>query len=148
MDPPEPAPYAGEGMLLGGLPSEAIDALLAAVGPDSPAKLLSVELRHCGGAMARSDPSHGALDCLPGNYLMYGVGIVPEPAAMAPTKEWLAAMSAAMKPWGAGRYLNFSDETEDIAVAFPPETVERLRAAKATYDPENLFHANHPVVSG
>jgi FAD/FMN-containing dehydrogenase len=148
MDPPAPAPYAGAGMLLGELPGAAIDALLGAVGPDSPSKLLSVELRHDGGAMAQGDPSHGAMDRLPGEFLIFGVGIVPEPSAMPPTKEWLAAMSAAMKPWDAGRYLNFSDETEDIAVAFPPETVERLRAAKAKYDPENLFHANHPVVSG
>jgi FAD binding domain-containing protein/berberine-like enzyme len=148
MDPPEPAPYAGSGMLLGDLPGEAIDALLAAVGPDSPSKLLSVELRHDGGAMAQGDPSHGAMDSLPGSFLLFGVGIVPEPAVLAPTKEWLAAMSAAMKPWDAGRYLNFSDEVEDIGVAFPPGTVERLRAAKAKYDPENLFHANHPVVSG
>jgi FAD/FMN-containing dehydrogenase len=148
MDPPEPAPYAGSGMLLGDLPGAAIDALLAAVGPDSPSRLLSVELRHDGGAMARGNPSHGAMDRIPGEFLMFGVGIVPEPAAMAPTKEWLGAMSDAMRPWDAGRYLNFSDETEDIGVAFPPETVERLRAAKAKYDPENLFHANHPVVSG
>ncbi len=147
MDPPAPAPYASAGMLLGDLPGEAIDQLLAAVGPDSPSKLLSVEIRHDGGAMARTDPAHGAMDTLPGSYLMFGVGIVPEPAAMAPTKEWLAAMSGAMEPWDAGRYLNFSDEVENIAVAFPPETVERLRAAKAKYDPESLFHSNHPVVS-
>jgi FAD/FMN-containing dehydrogenase len=148
MDPPDRAPYAGAGMLLSDLPREGIDSFLAAVGPDSPSKLLSVEIRHDGGAMARGDASHGAMDRLPGSFLMFGVGIVPEPAALAPTKEWLGALSEAMKPWDAGRYLNFSDETEDIAVAFPPETVERLRAAKAKYDPENLFHANHPVVSG
>jgi FAD/FMN-containing dehydrogenase len=148
MDPPEPAPYAGRGMLLRDLPGEAIDALLAAVGPDSPSRLLSVELRHDGGAMAQTNPSHGAMDCLPGEFLLFGVGIVPEPSVMAPTLEWLETMTAAMKPWDAGRYLNFSDETEDIAVAFPPETCERLRAAKAKYDPESLFHANHPVVSG
>ncbi|MGH2939347.1 MAG: FAD-binding oxidoreductase [Solirubrobacterales bacterium] len=147
MDPPEPAPYAGAGMLLGDLPSKGIDALLAAVGPDSPTKLLSVELRHDGGAMAKSDPSHGAMDCLPGEFLMFGVGVIPDPSLKAPTEEWLAAMTDAMRPWDAGRYLNFSDEIEDIGVAFPPATVERLRAAKAKYDPENLFHANHPVVS-
>ncbi len=148
MDPPDPAPYAGAGMLLDELPGAAIDALLAAVGPDSPSQLLSVELRHDGGAMGRGAPEHGAMDSLPGEFLLFGVGIVPEPAAMAPTKEWLAAMTAAMKPWDAGRYLNFSDETEDIGVAFPPETCERLRAAKSKYDPEGLFHACHPVVSG
>jgi FAD/FMN-containing dehydrogenase len=147
MDPPGPAPYAGAGMLLGDLPGEAIDALLGAVGPGSGSKLLSVEVRHDGGAMGRGAPEHGAMDTLPGSFLMFGVGIVPDPALLAPTKGWLADMEAAMSPWDAGRYLNFSDATEDIAVAFPPETVERLRAAKAKYDPENLFHANHPVVS-
>jgi hypothetical protein len=147
MDPPAPAPYAGSSMLLGDLPAEAIDSLLAAVGPDSDSKLLSVELRHDGGAMAQGDPAHGAMDTLAGSFLMFGVGIVPEPAAMAPTKGWLGAMSDSMKQWDAGRYLNFSDADEDIAVAFPPATVERLRAAKAKYDPENFFHANHPVVT-
>lgn len=147
MDPPEPAPYAGYGMLLNELPGEAIDAFVGAVGPDSGTHLLSVEIRHDGGAMARSAPNHGAMDCLPGEFLMFGVNVVPDPAAMPPTKAALAAMTEAMSPWDAGRYLNFSDESQDIAVAFPPETVERLRAAKAKYDPENLFHASHPVVT-
>lgn len=148
MDPPEPSPYTGQGMLLGDLPSEAIDALLGAVGPDSGTKLLSVEVRHNGGAMGRGGEGHGAMNALPGSFLLFGVNIIPEPAAMAPSRQWLGAMKDAMQPWDAGRYLNFSDEDEDIAVAFPPETVERLRAAKAKYDSENLFHANHPVVSG
>ena len=148
MDPPEPSPYAGQGMLLGDLPDSGIDALLGAVGPDSGTKLLSVELRHDGGAMGRGGPDHGAMDALPGEYLMFGVNIVPVPEALAPSKQWLGAMVDAMRPWDAGRYLNFSDEDEDIGVAFPPQTVERLRKAKQTYDPENLFHANHPVVSG
>ncbi len=146
-DPPEPVPYALGGMLVGDLPGEAIDALVAAVGPDSDSKLLSVELRHNGGAMGRGAPDHGAMDTLPGSFLLFGVGIVPEPAAKPPTVGWIERMRSSMKPWESGVYLNFSDEDEDIANSFPPETVERLRAAKATYDPENLFHANHPVVS-
>jgi FAD/FMN-containing dehydrogenase len=148
MDPPDPAAYASAGMLLGDLPGEGIDAFVAAVGPDSGSQLVSAEIRHDGGAMGCTAPEHGAMNSLPGSFLMFGVGITPVPEAMAPTKQWLGAMTDAMAPWDAGRYLNFSDESEDIATAFPPETVERLRAAKQKYDPENLFHANHPVVSG
>jgi FAD/FMN-containing dehydrogenase len=148
MDPPEPVPYAGAGMLLGEMPGAAIDAFVGAAGPESGSKLFSVEIRHDGGAMARSGEDHGAMDSVPGSFLLFGVGIVPEPGALAPTKAWLEAVRGAMAPWDAGRYLNFSDEDEDIAVAFPPATVERLRAAKRTYDPENLFHANHPIISG
>ncbi|HTR76344.1 MAG TPA: FAD-binding oxidoreductase [Solirubrobacterales bacterium] len=145
MDPPEPSPYTGQSMLLGDLPDEGIDALLGAVGPDSGSQLLSVEVRHNGGAMGRGAPEHGALDVLPGSFLLFGVNIVPVPEAMAPSRQWLGAMKEAMTPWDAGRYLNFSDESEDIGVAFPPATVERLRAAKQAYDPEHLFHANHPI---
>jgi FAD/FMN-containing dehydrogenase len=148
MDPPEPSPYTGYGMLLGDLPSEGIDAFLGAVGPDSGSKLLSVEIRHNGGAMGREAPEHGAMNALPGSFLLFGVNIVPVPEAMPPSKQWLGAIQEAMTPWDAGRYLNFSDQSEDIGVAFPPETVERLRAAKAKYDPENLFHASHPVTTG
>jgi FAD/FMN-containing dehydrogenase len=147
MDPPEPSPYTARGTLLGELPDEGIDALLGAVGPASGSGLLSVEVRQNGGAMGREGDGHGAMNALPGEFLLFGVNIVPVPEAMAPSKMWLGAMADAMEPWDAGRYLNFSDEDEDIAVAFPPETVERLRAAKKTYDPENLFHANHPIVS-
>jgi FAD/FMN-containing dehydrogenase len=147
MDPPDPAPYAAYGMLLSELPEAAVDAFVGAVGPESGNHLLSVEIRHDGGAMAQGAPTHGAMDTLPGEFLLFGVNMVPDPAAMAPTKAALAAVESAMSPWDAGRYLNFSDETEDIAVAYPPETVERLRAAKSKYDPENLFHSNHPVVT-
>jgi FAD/FMN-containing dehydrogenase len=147
MDPLEPAPSAGSGMLLGDLPAEAIDAFVTAIGPESGSRLVSVEIRHSGGAMGRGAPEHGAMKSLPGSFMLFGVGTVPEPAAMAPTRQWLDAMAAAMSPWEVGRYLGVSDEVEDIAVAFPPETVERLHAAKRTYDPENLFHANHPVTA-
>ena len=51
MDPPGPVPGVGDGALLDVMPAEAIDALAAVSGPDTP--LLSVELRHLGGALAR-----------------------------------------------------------------------------------------------
>ena len=54
---------------------------------------------------------------------------------MAPTEAWLGAMNDAMEPWDAGRYLNFSDEDEDIAVAFPPETVDPPTRGEAKLRP-------------
>src|SRR5205823_5583506 len=58
MDPEFPVPGAGEGMLLEELDPEAIDALVdSAVG----SSLLSVEVRHLGGAVGRPSPLHGAL---------------------------------------------------------------------------------------
>jgi FAD/FMN-containing dehydrogenase len=145
MDPPEPAPYTGKSMLTGELPAAAIDSLLDAVGPGSGSELVSVELRHCGGAFSRAPEDAGALATLPGSFLAFGVGVVPAPEAMTPTLAWLGAFMAALEPYDAGRYLNFAEERFEMTQAFPPMTVERLREVKQRYDPDDLFRANHPV---
>lgn len=145
MDPPEPSPYAGASALTGDLDAAAIDAILAAVGPGSGSQLVSVELRHCGGAFSRAPEGAGALATLPGSFLAFGVGIVPVPEAMAPTQQWLSAFKSAVEPYRAGSYLNFCDDPTDLETAFPAATVARLREVKERYDPESLFHANHPV---
>ena len=55
-------------------------------------------------------------------------------------------MLASLEPWDSGRrYLNFAETRMDPRSIFPPESFERLRAAKARYDPTGLFRANHSV---
>ena len=54
MDPEDPLPYKTSHQLLGELPAAAVDELLAAAGPGSESPLAAVELRHLGGALARS----------------------------------------------------------------------------------------------
>lgn len=44
-----------------------------------------------------------------------------------------------------GLYLNFAEQPFELTKAFPPETVNRLREVKQRYDPDDLFHSNHPV---
>jgi hypothetical protein len=138
-------PYTSETLLTQELPAEAIDSLVEAIGPDSGAQLASVELRHCGGALSRAPQEAGALATLPGSFLAFGVGFIPVPEAMAPNRAWLAAFKASLEPYDAGRYFNFVEETFDITKIFPPEVLDRLREVKQRYDPENVFHSNHPV---
>ncbi len=147
MDPPEPSPYASTATLIDELPEAGLDALLEAVGPGSGSQLVSVELRHCGGALSRAPEDAGALGVLPGNFLAFAVGIVPVPEAMEPTRAWLGGFDAALAPHSSGHYLNFCDDPTELDTAFPAETVARLREAKRRYDPENLFRANHPVTA-
>jgi len=145
MDPPEPVPYWGDSILIGELPAAAIDSLLEAVGPGSGSQLLSVELRHCGGALSRTSPGAGALATLPGSFFAFGVGFVPVPEAMARTRGWVGSFKAALEPYDAGIYLNFAEEPFEMTKAFPAKTVDRLREVKQRYDPEDLFQSNHPV---
>ena len=53
MDPEHPVPGAGDGMLLGDFTDEAIEAIVAASRAGSGSPLLSVEVRHLGGALGR-----------------------------------------------------------------------------------------------
>jgi FAD/FMN-containing dehydrogenase len=145
MDPPTPVPYTSESLLTSELPASAIDSLLEAVGPGSGSQLASVELRHGGGALSRAPQDAGALATLPGSFIAFGIGFVPAPEAMAPNRVWLGAFKAALEPYDVGRYFNFVEESFDITKIFAPEVLKRLREVKQRYDPQNLFHSNHPV---
>ena len=145
MDPPTPVPYTSEALLTHELPAEAINSLVEAVGPGSGSQLASVELRHGGAALSVAPQDAGALATLPGSFIAFAVGFVPVPEAMSPNRVWLGAFKAALEPYDAGRYFNFVEESFDITKIFTPEVLERLREVKQRYDPENLFHSNHPV---
>jgi FAD/FMN-containing dehydrogenase len=145
MDPPAPVPYASESLLTHDLPAAAIDSLVEAVGPYSGSQLASVEVRQGGRALSRAPQGAGALATLPGSFITFAVGVVPAPEAMAPNRAWLGAFKASLEPYDAGRYFNFVEESFDITQIFPPDVLERLRQVKQRYDPENLFHSNHPV---
>jgi FAD/FMN-containing dehydrogenase len=145
MDPPAPVPYASESLLTHDLPAAAIDSLVEAVGPYSGSQLASVEVRQGGGALSRAPQGAGALAALPGSFITFAVGVVPAPEAMAPNRAWLGAFKASLEPYDAGRYFNFVEESFDITQIFPPDVLKRLRQVKQRYDPENLFHSNHPV---
>ena len=145
MDPPEPVPYWADSVMTRELPDAAIDSLLEAVGPGSGSQLLLVDLRHCGGALSRAPQGAGALASLPGAFLAFGVGFIPVPEAMTPTRAWLGAFKAALEPYDAGMYLNFAEQPFELTKAFPPEVLDRLREVKQRYDPGDLFRSNHPV---
>jgi hypothetical protein len=145
MDPPGPVPGAGDGALLDELPGEAIDALVAAAGPGSDSPLISVELRHLGGALARADDRHGSLATLDADFAMYAVGMAPHAEAVAAVNAHIEVVKGAISEWNAGyRFLNFSERPAGHD-AFPPDAYRRLRAVKTLVDPDDMIRANHPI---
>jgi FAD/FMN-containing dehydrogenase len=144
MDPLDPVPYLSATQNVGDLPSSAIDDLVAvAATPDS--MLISMELRHMGGALERSGGDHGARDTLDGSFCMFAVGAVMEPAMAAPLQAQLEAITAALAPHEVARYANFVEESADTRAFFDDDAYRRLRAVKAQYDPNNLIRANHAI---
>ncbi len=145
MDPRDPVPGASEHSLLGELDTAAIDAFVAAVGPESGCTLVSAELRHTGGALSRTPAGAGALGRLPGEFAMFAVGIAAGPELTAATEADLARVAAAVAPYEAGHYLNFVEEATKTEAAFEPEIAARLLAAREAYDPERRLHPNHEI---
>src|SRR4051794_14666546 len=87
MDPPNPVPGRSTAMLLSELTEDAVDALVDVGGADREVPLVSIELRHLGGAAARPHASHGAGGTIDAEFGMFAVG-------MAMTPEMAAAIDA------------------------------------------------------
>jgi hypothetical protein len=147
MDPPDPLPYASGHQLVGDLPASAIDHLVAAAGPGSGSSLISVELRHTGGELARSEPHHGALSSLPGSFAMFAVGITADEESTAAVLAQVERVTEALDAYDVGRYTNFTEEPVETGALYPEEILRRLQAVKSHYDPDGLFLANH-VIAG
>jgi len=146
MDPEDPMPFASDTLLVGDLPSAAIDGLVAQAGAGSGSRLLSLELRHLGGALARSAPHHGARATLDGTYLMFGGGLVTAPEDVPAIHADAQRVVDVLAPYATGSdYLNFVETRYDTSRAFDFATWRRLQAVKAEVDPCGLFLANHEI---
>jgi FAD/FMN-containing dehydrogenase len=145
-DPEHPVPGMAEHRLLAELPPAAIDAFVAAAGPDSGSTLLAAEIRHLGGALGVATPGHGAIAKLDGAYMAFGVGIAGSPQMITALESSLSIFKAALASWDAGRgYLNFQESEADSRLFYDEVTHRRLARLKAHVDPRNMFRSNHPI---
>ena len=146
MDPEQPAPGTGDGMMIDQLPGEAIDAFAAAAGPGAAFPLLSVEMRHLGGEFARPRPGNGALACLDAHYMLFAVSMTPVPELVAPVTAQIEAVKGALAPWAARQmYLNFAETQTPAAPFWTEQAYQRLRRIKANVDPDDIIRSNHPI---
>src|SRR3954470_16766116 len=111
MDPPGPVPGKGEHhVAMASLPAEAIDAFVEANGADSGSEILTAEIRHIGGAVARPDASGGAAH-IDAEYISFAASIAATPELAAKADRDLGQLDAALEPFSsARRYLNFTEK--------------------------------------
>ena len=145
MDPPQPVPGAGDGMLLDDFPAAAIDAVVGAAGPGTDSPLISVEVRHLGGAAARAEAEHGALAAIDASYALYAIGMAANPEMKQAVLQCVDQVQAGLAPWDGGRLLNFTESPGDAGRMFSDDAYRRLCEVKSKYDPDNLIQANHEI---
>ena len=143
MDPEGPAPGVGDGGMLSDVDDELIDAFVERV-VGTP--ILSAELRHLGGAVARRSSLHGAIDAWEAPYITYALGIAPTPELGAAVHGFVSQLMSALEPWEAEHtYLNFAETRRKPTTLFSSASYHRLRQIKAILDPHDVIRSNHPV---
>ncbi len=146
MDPPVPTPAVAGHSMLDEVPEEAVEALLAQVGPGTASGLLFAEIRHLGGAIARPASDGGVLSHLPGDYALHSIAVAPVPEAVVAGRAACAAVDRALAPWSReGLAATFTDNRVDTRSLYAGQDWARLSELRATYDPRRRFLANHPV---
>jgi Berberine and berberine like len=146
MDPKQPAPASGDGLLVAQLPGEALDGFVQIAGASAAFPLLSVELRHIEGELANERPENGARASLDGQYMMFAVSITPSPELKALVRAHIQAVKDALEPWAAPQmFSNFAETPRPTEALWTEPAVRRLRQIKASVDPENVIRSNHPI---
>src|SRR6516165_9112326 len=146
MDPDQPVPNQGDGGFLSDVPAAAIDAVVALAGPDADTPLLSVEIRHLGGALARPAPNGGAQPKIDAEYLIFAAGFTPTPGLTAAVRAHAQTLKDALGAWHAGYdYYNFQETPAPASAVLPPASSRRLQQIKARYDPGQAIISAHPV---
>lgn len=138
-EPTAPGPGCSRAELLTGLDDAALAALLDE--PISP--LMTLQVRHLGGALARpSDSPHGPLSEPYGVY-MFGV---PATAALAAAITRKQAALAHALPTSGRTPLSLLDPTKQLSDALPEASMQRLRRLKALHDPDGIIRGNFGIL--
>jgi hypothetical protein len=136
-DPKQPAPALADHRLLGDVDRAVLEAIVGAAGPGSGSPLVSVELRHLGGALA-----------IDAGYSLFAVGVGMNAESAMAIDTALARLLTATEPFDAGRaLLNFTEHPVPADRFFDAHTLHQLRAVKARIDGDDLFAANHPLTT-
>lgn len=146
MDPVEPLPYRSTTALLDSVPDAVVSDLARIAGPGSPLALL--QARHGGGALGRADATAGARATLPGEVVLYSLGVVPDPAEGEQVASALGEIDAAVEQARVGDYPNFVERPADASRFFDAPTWRRLQQVKREYDAGDLFLGNHHITGG
>jgi hypothetical protein len=134
---------------VGALSSDLIDKLVdhffRAASPMS-----QILIHQMGGAMARVAEQATAFANRTSPYLINIVGMWQDPDDDEANVDWTRKYWDAIKHATTGKYVNYvgDDETERIESIYPLATLKRLIAAKAHWDPDNFFRANHNIPTG
>ena len=130
------------------LPDEAIDAFLLRGTPDGHGERLpAASLQAYGGAIADVPDADSAFSQREAMFEFVAAARWSDAGEDEERMANARRYATSLEPFATGMYVNaMSDEgAVGVARAYPPAKLARLRALKAAYDPENVFHLNQNI---
>ena len=132
------------GSLLREFPSKAADAILRVAGPATDSPLTIVEVRHLGGAFARTP---AVPDAVGGREAAFGVwlsSVIGSEEARGRCRSAVRELIDAVQPWATGgvqiNFLGTENSSAEFARAWPDDVAARLATVRQRYDPQALLH--------
>jgi FAD binding domain len=144
LDPPAAVPARGTGRWLGPEATDFVGAMFDAARVGQPGGLSMIELRHTDSADFGPE---GALTTVPAPFLLHAVGAAADDDARRQVDTVLADVESAGQVADIGRAAtSFREGQPDAGDAWESSEQARLRAARASLDPERVFKfQRHPV---
>lgn len=136
-DPVDPMPIYEDQALLRELTPDAVEALLAAAGPDSGSPQAIVELRRLGGALAREARHRSAFCHRDAEFSLAVIG-VPAPEIAEMVIAHAGAVTDAVAPWSTGGQMpNFAPSYDPARPSrvYSDDTLHWLAGLADRYDP-------------
>jgi FAD/FMN-containing dehydrogenase len=137
---------AGRTMFSDGIDRAAAETILEAL-KSSTAMMRVVQFRSLGGAMARVPADATAFAHRDRRFLVNVAALAESVEGLAEHEPWVERTASAIHRGEPGAYTGFMGQgsEEDLRLAYPGPTWDRLAEIKARYDPTNLFRLNHNV---
>jgi FAD/FMN-containing dehydrogenase len=152
-DPIDPSPGLSSGACLTDLSDETMTTLIEyGSAANGPTPITATEVRHAGGAIARTAPSANAYSHRAAPHILQMVGMTPTRDAQAVFRQYVNQLKQALQTHlTGGVYLNFLEGEEALARSrhgFSTEAYRRLQELKAKYDPDNRFSHSYDLAIG
>ncbi len=141
-----PGPAVNRGILLEAIDDGVVETLRDAYA-SSPGVMTLLQIRVVGGAMARVPADATAFAHRQAPVAVLALTRAESAEAMPAATAWADGVLARLRSRGVGAYSNFLEDEGEARVreAYPHSTYRRLAAAKAVWDPENVFRRNHNI---
>ena len=143
MDPEGPVPGAGDGGMLDDVDDHLIDLFVEHV-VGTP--ILSAEIRHLGGAVARRSLQHGAVDAFEAPYVMFAVGIAPTPELARSSTSVIADLRTCPGALGGRAHVHeLRRDQAEVVVALLERELPPPAPDQGDRRPDRPVRSNHPI---